>query len=923
MMTRILKTKLFVPPLRQEIVARPPLLARLDGVQQRPFALISAPAGFGKTTLVVEWINQMAAGRNKKAEMPPFSIAWLSLDENDNDPMRFWRYVVAALQTAVPNLPDDVTSILDEQVPVAVAGFLTDLLNALTTTTSRRPRDIPHPVTLVLDDYHLIEDDNIHKGIAFLLDHTPPHMHLIMTTRQDPPLPLARLRGRNLLVEIRQNDLAFSQAEAAQFLNEVMGLALHEEAISTLSARTEGWITGLQMAALSMQGQDDVDGFLAAFTGSHRYVLDYLMEEVWQRQPPEIQHFLRQTAVLDKLCAELCQKLITADEAFKQGTQTNPSSSIFHLNCQAILEHLDRTNLFIISLDEARFWYRYHHLFADLLRQRLAQTKPERIPVLHALAGEWYEENGRLPEAIHHYLQSMTQDRAAELIMQVADTYLMRSEIDILLNWIGSLSHETMGKYPLLFVYQAGAMLLAGQSFKTIEAYLQEALAYSNGKTTGEVNVLRSLIAAFQGQLEASTYYSEKALELLPPENLFLHSVVIQNMALAQMLNGDVNIAIDSLLTAAKVCAEANNVMSQVICLTHVAESSILAGRLFAAKDYYEQAIVLAVDGQKRPLPVMSNAKLGMGEIYREWNQLDKAAALSAEGLALFKRWSEISGLDGYVWSARIRQAQGDEAGALADMEKAKEIAARFDTWELGNYMVGILRAQLDIEQGRVETAVRWLNKSGIHEASLAETPYHMWETGHMTLIRLAIAQQEYEQALNLIAKILEQAAKMGRQGTVIDALTLQAIAYHHTHRPQEAQTALQQALTLAEPEQYIRIFLDKGTPIRQLLGTLQQTVQTPNLQPYITQLLTAFQSSTTNRRAATVSRQVPIVDPLSSRELEVLNLIATGYTNRHIAEQLFIAHSTVKTHINNIYNKLGVSNREAALTRAQELGLI
>lgn len=905
MATRMLKTKLFVPPLRQEIVARSQLVALLDGVQKRPFALISAPAGFGKTTLVVEWIKEKAEGRRMKDELLPSQTAWLSLEEADNDPIRFLRYVVAALQTAVPDLPDDVTGLLDEQTPFAVDGVLTDLLNALTA--------VSHPIILVLDDYHLIEDDDIHSGIAFLLDHMPANLHLIMTTRQDPPLPLARLRGRDLLVEIRQTDLAFSEAEAAQFLNEVMGLSLTEIAVGALADRTEGWITGLQMAALSMRGQDDVDNFLTAFTGSHRYVLDYLMEEVWQRQSSEIQHFLLQTAVLEELCAGLCDAVLAIGDF-----------AISNLQSQEILEHLDRTNLFIIPLDDARLWYRYHHLFADLLRQRLAKMAPERVPVLHELAGNWYEENGRFPEAIHHYLQSARQDRAAELILQVAEEYLMRSEVDTLLDWIDSLLHDAMGEHPLLFVYQAGAMLLAGQSFKTIQEYLHQALDHSEGEATGEVNVLRGLIAAFQGEAEASEYYSQMALRLLPEENLFLRSLVIQNMALAQALNGDVESVISGLLAAAGVCAEAGNVMSQVICLTHVAEFAIWGGRLHAAKDYYEQAMALAVDAQQRPLPIMGIAKMGLGEVYREWNQLEQAAALSEEGLGLINRWGQIGGLDGYIWSSRIKQAQGDSEGARLAIEKATELAARFDASQIDDYMVGVFRARFEIAQGRVKTAVRWIEESGILDDSLPETPYHMWEMGRMTLLPLALAQQDYAKALTLIADILIQAEAKGRQGVVIDVLTWQAVAYFHDNQHLEAQTSLQKALVLAEPERYMRIFLDKGDPILRLLLMLQQTNKQPNLQNYIIQLLDAFRSPVSNPSVGSLQgQQFPLQDSLSERELEVLRLIAAGYNNRQIADQLFVARSTVKTHINNIYGKLGVSNREAAISCAQELRLI
>ena len=901
MAARILKTKLFVPPLRQTLVARSVLMARLDEVQKRPLALISAPAGYGKTTLVTNWLNERAADSSFILHPSSFKTAWLSLEESDNDPVRFLRYVVAALQTAVPDLPDDVTGVLDEQSVVAVDGFLTDLLNALTA--------VSQPIILVLDDYHMIQDDDIHDGIAFLLDHMPPNLHLIVTTREDPPLPLARLRGRGQLVEIRQADLAFMEAEAAEFLNDVMGLSLTEQAVTALAARTEGWITGLQMAALSMQGQNDVESFLAAFTGSHRYVLDYLMEEVWQRQPPEIQQFLLQTAVLDELCADLCDAVLQAAFPIPK-----PQS-------QEILEYLDRTNLFIIPLDEGRQWYRYHHLYADLLQQRLLQSAPERVPVLHEVAGAWYEENGRLPEAIEHYLAGEAYDQAATLILQVADEYMMRSEVDTLLGWVGGLPHDVIGERPLLFVYQAGAYLLAGMSFNTIEEHLEEALDHSNGTASAEVNVLRGLLAIFRADIEESEQLSQMALQLLPEENKFLRSLVVQNLALVQTLNNDIDSVVAGLLAAAEVCAAAGNVMSQVVCLSHAGEFSIYGGCLNAAKTYYEQAIEAAVDSQKRPLPIMGIPKMGLAELYREWNDLDKAAALAEEGLALIQRWGDLGGLDGYTWLARIKQAQGDEAGAVAIIEKAAEIAARFDASELDDYMVGVFRARLDIEQGRIETAVRWFEESGLHNDVWTNTPYHMWEASCLTLIRLAIARQDYQDALDRIDELIPRAEEMKRLGNIIDALVLKAAVHFSSNRLQEAQTALQKALILAEPEKYCRIFIDKGEPIRQLLLTLQQTSQPANLPTYISQLLTAFQSS--ERKYPVSTLQASLVDPLSERELEVLQYIAAGCTNRQIADQLFVAQSTVKTHINNIYSKLGVSDRAEAISQAHALGII
>jgi LuxR family maltose regulon positive regulatory protein len=902
----MIKTKLSVPPLRQGLVPRLQLIARLNEVQQRPLALISAPGGFGKTTLVVNWLNQQP-GRELSVE--PSGVAWLSLEKSDNDPARFWRYVLAALQTAVPDLPEQLTAVLEAQLPLAVEGLLTDLLNALTAVSG--------PLFLVLDDYHLLQDPAIQQGMTFLLDHLPPPLHLILITRQDPPLSLARWRGQDLLVEIRQSELAFSETEAAQFLNDIMGLSLTDEAVAVLAARTEGWIAGLQMAALSMRDRDDVDSFLDAFTGSHRYVADYLMDEVWQHQSPQIQFFLLQTAVLDELYAPLCARLLTAANAEERAGQTLPSTA----DCQAILEKLERTNLFIIPLDDTRQQYRYHHLFAGMLRQRLAQAGPERAARLHDRAGSWYEENERFPEAIEHYLQGELQQKAALLIEKIAETVLMRSEIDTLLNWLAALNHEAKRERPLLFVYQAGASLLAGKPFELIERELQEALTHSEGATAAEVHVLQGLIAAFRGDATAGEKLSEAALDLLPEDARFLRSLVAQNMALIQLVEGDVNQAMPSLRGAAELCASAGNVMSQVICLAHAGELAIVAGQLLAAQAYYEEAVALAVDGRQRPLPIMGIAKMGLGELYREWNRLQRAAALSQEGLALIQGWGQVGQMDGYIWSAQIRQAQGDEAGAVEAMRRAAELALRFDASQIDDVMVGLYRARLDIQQGRVETARHWLVETGVPDAALAETPYHIWELGRLTLIYLAIARQKSASALELVADLLPHALAKGRLGIAIDLLVLQGLAAFHHNQPHEALAALQQALALAAPEGYIRTFIDKGDPIRQLLLLAgQQANLQPDLHAYVDKLLATF-APPLPAFAAHHKQQRDLVEPLSEREIEVLQRIVAGYSNREIAAQLTIAHSTVKTHINNIYSKLGVQTRSEAIERAQNPG--
>jgi LuxR family maltose regulon positive regulatory protein len=896
MTTQILQTKLYIPPTRLEVVPRPRLMAVLNRTLTAPLTLVSAPAGFGKTTLVANWMQQQ-----------PQAVAWLSLDESDNDPVRFLSYVVAALNTAVSNFPSDALNMLQNRQSVVMDVILTALLNEITA--------VSHPILLVLDDYHLIKDDDVHQSLTFLLDHMPDNLHLILTTRSDPPLPLSRLRGRRQLVEIRQSDLAFSLEETTQFLNGLMKLNLSVADVAALTERTEGWITGLQMAAVSMQGSSDIAGFVQAFTGSNRYVLDYLMEEVWQRQSPAIQDFLMKTAVLDELTGPLCDWMMgDVDWRPKTGDWNNGLQS--PVSSQQVLMFLDRTNLFVIPLDDERQWYRYHHLFVDLLRQRLRNMRPDLEKQLHHRAGDWYAENGRFSTAINHYLQAESFAQAAALIEQVAEDYLMRSEVETLLDWIEALPDELVRERPLLYVYQAGAYLINGQSLIAIESQLEAALAGSEGATRGEVNMMRGLMAVFRGDAEESKILSELALRILPSDNLFLRSLVSQNMAFAIALHGDVQMVIDKLMEAASLSEDAGNVMSQVICLSHVGEFHIAAGRLRAARDVYEQCILLAVDEAKRPLPIAGIPQMGLGEVYREWNQLDKAEKLLTQGLENISRWGVMGALDGHVWLSRLRQAQGDFSGAVAELEAAAKIAIKFDSSQMDDYLVGVHRARLEIQQGRVDTAVHWIKSVGLVDKTLENTPYYLWELGRMTLVRLYLAQQSYSTTLNILTDLLPRAQRLGRTGVIIDALCLQAIAYFHTKQQAKALTALLEALTLAEPEAYIHTFREKGEPMQQLLVELLKKPLPTNLQAYVQKLL-SYQSSVFSPQSSVLFEQ------LSDRELEVLRLIAAGYTNREIADQLVVAVSTIKTHINNIYGKLGVTRRTQAITRAQELNLL
>lgn len=896
MTDRILKTKLTLPPLRPELVPRPRLLSRLDATLQRKLTLISAPAGYGKTTLAAAWLAQLP---------PPLHTAWLSLDEADDDLVRFLTYLTAVLP---PPLTNEVAGALAglQSGALAAEAVIIVMINHLAAA--------PTPLVLALDDYHVLQTAAIHTAVSFLLDHLPAHCHLLLTTRTQPPLPLARLRGRHQLLELRQADLAFTEAEAAAFLNQVMDLSLSVEEVAALSARTEGWVTGLQMAAVSMQGRNDVAGFIQAFTGSHRYVLDYLMVEVLQRQPPAIQTFLLYTAVLDQFNADLCEFVL-----HQEATEERP---LPRLPAQELLEQLEAANLFLIPLDDRRRWFRYHHLFAGLLRQRLQQVAPHQTAVLHRRAGEWYAAQGRYPDAIHHLLAAQETAAAAALIEEAAEETLVRSEISTFLRWIEALPEAEVRARPLLCVYHAGALLVDGQPFTGIEQRLVEAAdTAGSAADSGAVAVMQALIAAFQGDVSRSAQLAQQAMDNLPPQSRFLRSLVTQNLAIVQMLHGDIHAAIASLRAAAQA---AGNVMLQIVSLCNAAELHIVGGQLATARALYEEAWAQAVDQAGRPLPIAGMARMGLGELARERNDLSTAVADLQAGIDLIRHWGKIGALDGYIALARVRQAQGQTAAAREMMQAAQQMAARFDATELDDLFVDLMLLPLMLAQGDVATAAARLEAHRDHLAAV-ELPFHLWEMGQLAQARLALAQKQPGAALAHLAETMPRTTALQRHGVLIQLLLVQARAQQQLDQTAAAHAAVERAVALAEPAHYVRIFLDEGAAIRVLLAAVRaQLAAQPPLAPaqqkrlrYLDTLLAAF--------AAEPSATPPATPPalLSAREQEILHLVATGMTNRQIAARLVIAHSTVKSHINHIYRKLDVRARQEAIRRAQELGLL
>lgn len=898
----ILATKLYIPPSRPNLVLRSRLIERLNkGLSaSRKLTLISASAGFGKTTLVSEWM----AG----CDQP---VAWLSLDEGDNDPARFLAYFVSTLQTIEPNIGVGMLGALQNPQLPSIEILLATLLNEITTISDN--------FVLVLDDYHVIDSKPVDEALAFLLKHLPLQMHLVIATREDPHLPLARLRARGQLTELRAADLRFTPAEATDFLNQVVGLNLSAEDITVLETRTEGWIAGLQLAALSMQGRSDTADFIQTFTGSHRFVLDYLAGEVLERLPERVRNFLLQTSILDRLSSSLCDT-VTAQDGSRE-----------------MLETLERSNLFIVPLDDQRQWYRYHHLFADVLLAHLIEVQPEQVSSLHQRASAWYEQNGLPPDAIRHALAAEDFERAAELVELTWSEMDLNYQSSTWLGWVKALPDELIRARPVLSVGYAWALLDGGE-LEASESRLHDAERCLNTPIDKIVVMdkeqFRSLPASIAtarayrsqalGNVPGTVKYAQQALELTPEDDRVRYTQATSLLVLAKYTSGDLEAAERSLADFHTNLRKTGEILTLISITFLLADIRVVLGRLHEAESSYQQSLHLATS-QGEPMPLgTADLYRGLGELYVERGDLEA----TAQHLLTSQKLGEQIALTNWshrlcISQARLKEAQGDLDGALALLDEAERVYIRGPLPDVRP--VAALKIRVWLKQGRLAETLGWAREQGL---SLDDEIRYTREFELITLARVFIAGGKgnrevgsLSKATQLLERLLQAAENGGRFGSVIQILLLQALVFQAQDNLPRALAPLERALALAEPEGYVRIFVDEGEAMRLLIEKQSRNRDHP-LSIYVDKLLAALTQPVAAPKSAIIHQKSDMIEPLSKRELEVLMLLRSELSGPEIAEQLFVSLNTMRTHTKHIFNKLGVNNRRAAVRRAEELDL-
>jgi len=870
----ILSTKLYIPPTQPNAVQRARLLNNLQTGVHRKLTLVSAPAGFGKTTLISAWVESLQ-----------HSVAWLSLDSDDSDATRFIMYLIAALRQISEDFGDELTQALESPQPPPIESIITLFINSLMA--------MPTDFLLVLDDYHIIDSKSVDQLLTSLVDHMPPQMHLVILTREDPQLPLARLRARGQLTEIRAAELRFTPNEASEFLNQVMGLTLSADDIAALETRTEGWIAGLQLAAISMQGESDTARFIESLTGSHHFILDYLLEEVLQQQPERIQNFLLATSILDRLCGSLCEALIPNET--KSGQQ--------------MLEALQDANLFLIPLDNERRWYRYHHLFADLLRQRLASDSEDQVIELHIHASEWYEANGFELEAFQHAAAAIDIERTVRLVEADGMPLYYRGASIPIINWLETLPKAVLDATPSIWVMYAAALTTSFRNddvepiIQSAEAALQNVeMNDKNRDLIGQVAAIRATVAAPQYDLETMIEQSNRALEYLSPENLPVRTTVSWLLGYGHYLQGDRVTAKQVIIDTIDLGKKSGNMLFTMAAATNLGILQQHENDLHQAAQTFREILHLTGDPM---LAGNCEAYLGLARIHYQWNDLTAAeenVILATQLAAQIHNIDTPASCDEFY--AQLKLANGEVAEAEELLAKADQFAQQRQ-YEARIRDIATTKVLIQIHHGNLSAATYIANE---HDLPLSQA-------------RVQLAQGDSSAALTTLEAYQQQMEAKGWLDEQLKTKVLQSKAFYLNGDLDTALSILEEALFWAKPSGYIRLFLDESEPLVELLSVANAQGIMPD---YTHKLLTEFsaeQSDLSSESSRIVDQ--PLIEPLSDREMEILQLVAEGLSNREISDRLYLALSTVKGHNRNIYGKLGVERRTEAVARARELGLI
>jgi LuxR family maltose regulon positive regulatory protein len=888
MLRTLVQTKLYIPPLRPNLVPRPHLFDKLNAGLSGKLTLVSAPAGFGKSTLLSHWISQSE-----------INFCWVTLEENDNDIIRFLAYFIAALQTIDVAVGDQLLSLFHSSQQEQVEAVLVPLINQVAQTKNR--------FALVLDDYHLIESQDIHQGLSFWLEHQPPTMHLVIAGRSDPPLPLAKMRARREMTEIRESDLRFSIDESDNLLNQFLGLNLSREDIKAMVNRTEGWIAGLQLASIALQGKKDMSGYIQGFTGSQEYIADYLSDEVMNHQSKQVQEFLLKTSILEHLSSQLCDAVTEQKDS------------------QQILQQLRSSNLFLTPLDDQGQWFRYHQLFADLLHQRLLESHADEVPHLYLKASRWFEEKDLLAEAIEYALRGSYFDRAIALLESAAEETIKSSEIATFMRWIEKIPEDLVRSSVTLSIYYAWALLIRNGRPQVAESYL-ESIVLQDSQVISRLMAVKSMLSMYQRQYPTAVSLASQALEELPEDDILFRDLAAWNLSAALFMSGDKAGGEAILEEVARVSLRRGNLLVAVIALCRLALARMQQGELHKPKELFQQALEIATDDQGNMLPVACEALIGLGTIHWEWNELDLAHEYLLEGIEFSKKWRQQPAITGYVTLAHLNQSQGDVTLAGQMMEKAKALASGTVATEADDRYVALQQAHLWLQQGNLPAARRWAHECGFDDDTYQRELQTSDNIGadlirHYELIvlaRILIAGKRLAEALELVDRIFPFMEKMGILEKMVEIHILKAIIYRGLVKSNRANSSLATAVSLAKPEGHIRPFLEEGSVLVRILKSVAaQRVETEFIQDILS---AAFDSPSASIKHG---KRLELLEPLSDRELEVLQLLATDLTVPEMADKMYLAVSTVRSHVKNIYGKLNVHSRYEAVHKAQEYGLL